>query len=190
MHEPEEKRGSCGFHQPCQLRPNMHAFRWEKSCFSKHGLFIKTSWSHAGTILKTPTPTRACALLAKKCVQRMHVINCVCRGAIPHDLPSTEKVVRTLEFDQQVAMKKDLMKELAELESLLEKRLRTVELMRMSHHPSIMHEAPCTRSLEALLMLLSRKWQKIDLPTFCLQSLFKVMNLVYLEKKQARTTCK
>ena len=47
----------------------------------------------------------------------MHVINCVCRGAIPHDLPSTEKVVRTLEFDQQVAMKKDLMKELAELES-------------------------------------------------------------------------
>ena len=74
----------------------------------------------------------------------MHVINCVFRGAIPHDLPSTEKVVRTLEFDQQVAMKKDLMKELAELESLLEKRLRTVELMRMSHHPSIMHEAPCT----------------------------------------------
>ena len=48
-------------------------------------------------------------------------------------------MARALNFDVQMAMKKDLMKELAELESLLEKRLRTVELMRMSHHPSTMH---------------------------------------------------
>ena len=122
----------------------------------------------------------------------MHVINCVCRGAIPHDLPSTEKVVRTLEFDQQVAMKKDLVKELAELESLLEKRLRTVELMRMSHHPSIMHEAPCTSDEPSMHEIprstvdapVPEVTKKIDLPTFCLQSLFKVMNLVYLEKNK------
>ena len=52
-------------------------------------------------------------------------------------------MVRTLDFDEQLAMKKDLMKELAELESLLEKRLKTVELMRMSHHPRSTHEEPC-----------------------------------------------
>ena len=52
-------------------------------------------------------------------------------------------MVRTLDFDEQLALKKDLMKELAELESLLEKRLKTVELMRMSHHPKSTHEEPC-----------------------------------------------
>ena len=132
------------------------------------------------------------ALLAKKCVQRMHVINCVCRGATPHDLPSTEKVVRTLEFDQQVAMKKDLMKELAELESLLEKRLRTVELMRMSHHPSIMHEAPCTSdepsmheiprsTVDAPVPEVTKNRPADVLPSKPLQSY--ELSIVYLEQK-------
>ena len=41
MHEPEENRGSYGFHQPCQLRPNMHAFKWEKIMFLKARSFHK-----------------------------------------------------------------------------------------------------------------------------------------------------